>query len=194
MQYHKKEGILALLFFLLSIFLFSGSFSMTGAFIGTMSKSNVNITALFLFTTALILFLHTDFDDRHKIEGIIHQYEGGKINTLEAAYAIDEAVHIREVHFKLGFEHSVQGEGQRYSVYVKDEEKGRELAFAEFLLASRRNPFHRSEMHLGKQASTKHHKDGFLLLLEQYKKKFQRKYGREFQGQHKASLDSLFGL
>lgn len=194
MQYHKKEGLLALSFFLLSIVLFNGSLSMTGAFIGTLSKIGMNVTALFLFTTSLILFMHTQFDDRHKIEEIVHQFEGGKVNALEAAYSIDEAVHIREVHFKPGFEHSVQGEGQRYSVYVKDEEKGRELAFAEFLLASRRNPFHKSEMHLGKGASTKHHKEGFQILLEHYRKKFQRKYGREFQEQHRASLNELFGL
>ncbi len=190
-MFSRTKGVIAFLLFLASVGLFWGSFSITGAFIGPASSQGLNVLALVVFTSSLILLIYNRQDKKDRLAEIIRMYEKGEIDPLEAAYQINTVVPIREVRFKPGKEHTVYGNDDAYPIPIKNGGPAEELAFAEYFLAQHNNPGTHSQFHLGKGASTKHHKAGFLALLEKERARLRRKYGRDFETKHRSSLDDV---
>lgn len=127
--------------------------------------------------------------DKYRIGLVVREYEAGHLNPVEAAVKINDELYPRGLELT-GIEYhgkdkeTIKLKDQLVPVQLHDREKAKDLAFAVRAIALINDPRNvgNCEMHLGPDASTKHHTKGF----EREEDKFEKKYKGSLEAAKKA--------
>ena len=169
----KKQKLLALLSFFVSIAVSIFNAGITGAAIG-ISSSYVSLAAMIFFIFGLILTFYDSRSGKERIYEIIQNYQAGEISPVETVREINEVSPIQLVKFKSGLQHTIAGERDSYPIPLKKGKEAEELAILEYIVAVKNHPEQRrkNELHLAKGLSTKHYSEGIQRLIESIKGKY----------------------
>ncbi|MEM3091097.1 MAG: hypothetical protein QXX55_01350 [Candidatus Pacearchaeota archaeon] len=171
----NKNKIVGISFIILGFFITVNNLIITGAVIGNTLSNFIGIIALvfFIFGCIIIIF-YNQKNNQEEIYKILERYENKKISPVEAVASINNIVPIKNVRFKEGFQHTIQGERDSYYIYLRNGKEARELAVLEYLVAVKNNPkeIKKNELHIERGISTKHYFRGFKEFVEIIKKKY----------------------
>ena len=118
--------------------------------------------------------------NNYRVGLVIREYESGELNPVQAALKINdrlfpEGLKITGVDYRGGVKETIKTEEEFIPVSLKDNEKAKDLALAlyEMALINSRTNAKNCELHLGKQASSKHHKEGLTRIIKSFEHKYQ---------------------
>jgi hypothetical protein len=100
----------------------------------------------------------------------------GKLGVVDTVHAIDEAINgITKVVYKEGSKFKIHNHTAIYSLDVRGVKKKylsalHGLAVVAYDKAQKNGSMFPGELHISKQASTKHHRDGIYEILNQYQR------------------------
>jgi len=164
-----KKFIGAFLFLVGVIMLSASQSGITGNIISDRTGAVGSILSLVLIVGGLVVMVKGD--EYLALNDITRRYELGEIDAVRAGYLINEIIPIQNVKFRTGKQHSIVGADNTYPISLKEGDKAIELAIMGYLLALENNPkgSRNNNIEISRKASTKHHMNGFLKLLNSFK-------------------------
>ena len=178
------QSILGILFIFTGIVLILNSFSGITGFVvfENISKNTGSIFGIvFIVVGALLFVIRGEEQRKYRAEELLRAYESGRIGPIKAASEINAIYPIDGVKFTPNSRNSVVSPDGVHPLSLKHGKKAKELALGLYEVAVHNDPRNKSrcELHLGKTASTKHHKKGF------------EKEVSKFEDQHRSELADL---
>ncbi len=169
-------------FFVIGFLLIVGNFSgITGY--AVFNDSNVTLgfyASLWFFAAGIVLLMSGGRAKQLGLEETIKAYEQGGISPVRAALQVREALRtggreISGVRYKGSSDNVTVITSQGgISVKLNDEESARNFALGVYEIALINDPRNneRCELHLGKRASSKHYKKGFLEVVRGFEETY----------------------
>jgi len=152
----------------------------TGAVVGNLGENYISIISVLIFLTGSFFILESGrFWNKYKVGLVIKEYESGELNPVQAALKINDklfpsGIKISGVDYRGGRRETIRTEEEYIPINLQDEENAKNLtiAFYEIALINDRNNIRNCEIHLSRQASSKHHKAGLLKIIDKFEEKY----------------------
>ena len=185
----KIFGILS--FFIGIIFILNTFSGITGfSILEGLSSGISSIIGLVFIAVGIVLMSASAWWDKYRVSLVIHEYEHGELNPVQAALKINdqlypEGLKITGVEYNGGNKETIRTDKDFVPVRLHDKEKAKDLALAlyEIAVINDRENAKNCELHISKQASSKHHKKGLLEII----KGFEYKYKEELEAARSAA-------
>lgn len=164
------------------IFIFNSSQSFTGftIFKGAI-KTTGSIIGIILISISILLFTISKDGNKYKVGLVIKEYESGTLNPVQAALKINkgllpEGLEITGVNYHGDVKETIKTKNEFIPVKLNNKRKATDLALALYELAVINDKANSKncELHLSKQASSKHHKAGLRRLIENFENKYSK--------------------
>lgn len=153
--------------------------ALTGFAILENISSSIKPIGILSFIIGLALILVARGWDSYKVRLVVEEYESGTLNPVQAAIKINdrlfpEGVKITGVDYRGDTKETIKTTNKFIPVRLNSPDKARDLALAlyEIALINDRNNARNCELHLGKNASSKHHKQGLKSVIEDFESEY----------------------
>jgi hypothetical protein len=164
------------------IILFNSYFSITGFVVLGETTTNTLYSISIVFILIGITLLTTARGwDRYRVGLVVKEYESGELNPVQAALKINDklfpnGVKVNGVDYRGGTKETIRTENEHIPVKLNEKGKARDLALAlyEIALINNRDNARNCELHLGKQASSKHHRKGLKKIIDNFEDKYEK--------------------
>jgi len=179
----RTINILGAVFIIIGVVAFLNSyFSITGYVVLEDVGTNVSYFMSLAFVLIGIALLMTARGwDRYRVGLVVKEYESGELNPVQAALKINDrlfprGVKITGVDYRGGTNETIKTENEHIPVRLNNQGKARDLALAlyEIALINDRGNARNCELHISKQASSKHHRGGLKKLIDKFEDKYEK--------------------
>ncbi len=150
----------------------------TGAVIGTNFQNYPSMLGILIFIIGVFLVFNYEWD-KYRINLILDEYESGELNPVQAVLKINDnlfpkGIKITGVDYRGGKKGTVRTEKGHFPIRLNKDDDARNLALAlyEIALINDRNNARNCELHLGKRASSKHHREGLQRIIENFEDRY----------------------
>jgi len=185
----KKRVVrfIGIVYFIIGAVLFFNSFGITGFVIGGEVTRNIGsyIAIAFIFSGITLLIISRDWN-KYRVSLVVREYESGALNPVQAVLKINEQLYPSgltitgiEYHGNNPLHETIRTKDEFIPVRFRDSEKAKDFAIAcyEMAVINDRKNDRNCELHISKEASSKHHKEGLQKLI----KKFEDKYHQDLE-------------
>jgi len=171
-------GILS--FFIGTVFALNTFSGITGfSIFEGLSSSISSVISLVFIAVGIVLMSTSAWWDKYRVGLVIREYEHGELNPVQAALKINDGLYpeglkITGVEYNGGINETIRTNKNFVPVRLHDKEKAKDLALAlyEIAMINDRNNEGNCELHISKKASSKHHKEGLLKIIEKFEYKY----------------------
>lgn len=179
----KTKRVLGFFLVFAGLFIILTGKAITGAVIGFQPKNYLGLLGILICLTGIFLITASTREwDKYRVNLVLREYESGQLNPVQAALKINdrlypEGLKITGIDYRGGkINGTIKTPEQFIPFRVNDPDKARDLALAFYEMALINDTGNRKncELHIGKNASTKHHKSGLQSLLESFEGKYQK--------------------
>ena len=144
-----------------------------------LSSSISSVISLVFIAMGIVLMSASAWWDRYRVGLVIHEYEHGELNPVQAALKINdrlypEGLKVTGVEYHGGNKETIRTDKDFVPVRLHDKEKAKDLALAlyEIAVINDRENDRNCELHISKKASSKHYKPGLLKIIEKFEYKY----------------------
>lgn len=177
MNYKRGVGIGLII---ISLILIISNTIITGAVIGHPTKNYLSLLGILIFVVGVFFILTTTRGwNNYRVGLVVREYESGTLSPVQAALKINdrlfpEGLKIIGVDYRGGAKETIKTKEGFIPVQLNDERKARDLALALYELAviNDRANSRNCELHLSRQASSKHHREGLRKIIENFEHKY----------------------
>ena len=152
----------------------------TGAVIGTNLQNFSSMLGILIFMIGVFLIFNCEWD-KYRINLILGEYESGELNPIQAALKINDrlfpkGIRITGVDYRGGKKGTLRTEKGHFPIRLNKNDDARDFALAlyEIALINDRSNARNCELHLGKKASSKHHREGLQRIIEDFGDKYKK--------------------
>jgi hypothetical protein len=137
------------------------------------------IVGIWLFVAGVAMLMAGKGWDAYRVKLVVKEYESGNLNPVQAITKINDELHpsgieITGIDYRGGNRETFRTKNQNIPVELKNKDKARDLALAAYEMAviNDRANSRNCELHINKNASSKHHKDGLMKLIHKFEDEY----------------------